>query len=240
MNKLTVFFFLLLTPLFWAQNNKGSVENKSISHTVRTNETVLNISKQHGVDPSLVYRYNRFALDKLEEGMILTFPAPKTTTVSKEEVVVSSKSITAEVPKTVLPKEEVKQEMINENVVSNSSIKTHKVQSGETLFGLSKKYEVSMEELKVSNPQVSKVGLQIGQLLEIPTRGTKIETTPSKSSNTSSYKSGETIKHLVQPKETLYGLSKKYGVSIESIQNQNKSVLVNGLKANQTLMITIN
>ena len=111
MKKLTVFFFLLLTTLFWAQNNKGSIENKLISHTVRTNETVLNISKQHGVDPSLVYRYNRFALDKLEEGMILTFPAPKTTTFSKEEVVVSSNSITVSVPKTVPSIEIVKQEM---------------------------------------------------------------------------------------------------------------------------------
>lgn len=235
MHKLLVIFFLLLTTLFWAQNSKASFENKTISHTVRANETILSISKQYGVDPSLLYRYNRFALDKLEEGMILTFPAPKTTTSSTEKVVVSSETKTTNPVITVSTNTEVKKEVPKKTAGSEISrnVKMHKVQSGETLYGLSKKYDVTIDELKASNPRVAKVGLQIGQELEIPLRGTIIE-------SNNSYTSGETIQHIVQPKETLYGLSKKYGVSVESIQNQNKAVLANGLQANQTIFITIN
>lgn len=242
MNRLTVFFFLLLSSLFWAQNKNESVENKTIKHTVSANETVLNISKLYGVDPSLIYRNNRFALDKIEEGMILTFPAPKTTTSSTEKVVVLSEPTMAEPPKTEVSTKVIKETSINESKVSEVSagVKTHKVQSGETLYGLSKKYGVSIEALKESNPRLAKVGLQIGQLLKIPTFGTTIEIPALKSTSVGNYQSGTTIKHVVQPKETLYGLSKKYGVSIESIQNQNQKVLVNGLQTNQTLLITIN
>ena len=242
MNRLTVFLFLMLSSLFWAQNKNVSIENKTITHTVSANETVLNISKLYGVDPSLIYRNNRFALDKIEEGMTLTFPAPKTTTSSEEKVVVLSEPSTAETPKKEVSTKVIKEESNYDSKVAEgiAGVKTHKVQSGETLYGLSKKYVVSIEALKESNPRLAKVGLQIGQVLEIPILGTKIETLDLKSKSVGNYPSGTTIKHVVQPKETLYGLSKKYGVSIESIQNQNKKILVNGLQTNQTLMITIN
>jgi LysM repeat protein len=44
----------------------------------------------------------------------------------------------------------------------------------------------------------------------------------------------------VAPKETLYGLSKKYNVSIETIISQNERLLKNGLQAGQVLTIKAN
>ena len=172
----TVLLFFFLTPLFWAQSKKEEVAYQSVTHTVVPNETVLSISKLYKINPDVVYRNNRFALDSIKEGMVLTFPTPIITASSTDQAVV-----------------------------------------------------LQNEPLKEKEPSVSELEVK--------------EVTPAAStSNEKLHKSqsGKTIQHLVQPKETLYGLSKKYGVSITAIQNQNQTVLKNGLQANQTLLITIN
>ena len=48
----------------------------------------------------------------------------------------------------------------------------------------------------------------------------------------------KTIKHKVQPKETIFSLSKKYNVSIDEIKQQNETLLKNGLQIGQILTIT--
>lgn len=222
----SVLLFFFLTPLFWAQDKKEIIEFTAVSHTVVSGETVLQISKHYGVDPSVVYRNNRFALDSIKQGMVLTFPTPKATASSKNVAVVLEEMI---------PNQEVVSTVEEKNLkmtVANVTEKVHKVQSGETLYGLSKKYVCTVEEIKKLNPQLNQSELQIGQVLAIPVRGTVVES--------SSYKQGETIKHVVQPKETLYGLSKRYGVSVAAIQNQNQGILKKGLQVNQILLITIN
>lgn len=221
-----VLLFSFLTPLFWAQDKKEIIEYTAVSHTVVSGETILNISKQYGVDPSVVYRNNRFALDSIKQGMVLTFPTPKATPASKSVAVVLEEMIPNHA--IVYPVEE-KDLVIAD---SKSAEKFHKVRSGETLYGLSKEYVCTVEELKKLNPQLNQSALQIGQVLAIPVRGAVVESP--------SYKSGETIKHVVQPKETLYGLSKKYGVSIAAIQKQNQAILKRGLQVDQILLITVN
>lgn len=55
------------------------------------------------------------------------------------------------------------------DVVSSTDPNTiiHKVQKQETLYGLSKVYNITVEELKEQNKTVLKNGLQIGQMLNI-------------------------------------------------------------------------
>ena len=229
MKKLTLLLFIFLTSLFWAQDKNESMELTTTSHKVVSGETVLNISKKYGVDPSVLYRNNRFAVDSINQGMILTFPAPKLITPATNPWVVTQNEpeqtqVLVEVPMTE------KEQVVPEE--SAATERFHKVQSGETLYSLSKKYVCTIEELKKLNPQLNQLQLQIGQVLAIPVLGTVVENP--------SYKSGETIKHTVQPKETLYGLSKKYGVSVAAIQKQNQAILKKGLQVNQILSITIN
>lgn len=225
----TVLLFFFLTPLFWAQNKKEAMEYSSVSHTVVSGETVLAISKQYGVNPDVVYRNNRFALDSINEGMVLTFPAKKITANSDEKAVVLVEKAAVSKPE-VLNVVEPKPESS-----LDSTAGLHLVQSGETLYGLSQKYQCTIEELKSLNPQLNQSELKTDAVLVVPKGGTIIESPASNSR----YKKGETIKHRVQPKETLYGLSKKYGVSVEAIQKQNQMILKNGLQVNQTLLITL-
>jgi len=228
----TVLLFFFLTPLFWAQSKKEAVDYKSVSHTVVSGESVLSISKHYGINPDVVYRNNRFVLDSIKEGMVLTFPAPIITVSSVDEAVILQNESLKDNEQTLLEVEAREKTSLQ----STPTAIFHKVQSGETLYGLSKKYVCTVEEIKKWNPKLQKLELKVGEVLSIPVRGTVVESPTIMPT----YKSGQTIQHIVKPKETLYGLSKKYGVSIAAIQNQNKTILKNGLQVNQTLLITIN
>src|SRR5680860_18951 len=79
------------------------------------------------------------------------------------------------------------------------STTTHKVKAGETLFSIAEANSVTIQQLKAWN-NLKSSSLSIGQSLIIKNE-----------SGTNSSDSG--ITHTVQPKETLFSISKKYGVS---------------------------
>ena len=47
------------------------------------------------------------------------------------------------------------------------------------------------------------------------------------------------VKHKVEPKETLYSISKKYGVSVDEIKTQNENILAKGLQSGQEISIKV-
>jgi LysM repeat protein len=60
--------------------------------------------------------------------------------------------------------------------------------------------------------------------------------TPAKTLSQVKEQSGDQIvRHTVEPKETLYSLSKKYGITVDEIKQQNSSLLINGLQIGQVL-----
>jgi LysM repeat protein len=100
---------------------------------------------------------------------------------------------------------------------------THTVEAGETLFGIAEQYQVSVQQLRSWN-EISGSGLSIGQKLVIKEGSLNSEAKPESGSETDT-ESGNT--HTVKPKESLYSISKIYGVSIDDIKNWN------GLQGNE-------
>jgi len=90
--------------------------------------------------------------------------------------------------------------------------KTHRVKKNETLYSLSKKYHVTIEELKVANNLVGN-GIKPRRLLVIPPRSVAETKTASASSGASVYK--------VKKGETLSRISKKTGVSVSELKRLN-------------------
>ncbi len=90
------------------------------------------------------------------------------------------------------------------------------VEPGNTLFGIAKSFSVPVEDLKRANPE-SRDGLQIGQELRVPI--TAIDRRQARRSDIVS--DGEYLLHTVQRKETLFGISKKYGVSMSDLSELN-------------------
>ena len=82
----------------------------------------------------------------------------------------------------------------------------HTVAREETLYGLARKYGVTVEEIRQRNPQVGTM-IQVGEVLVMPVKEQKT--------------SEEGIVHVVKPSETLYAIAQKYNVPIEQLKAWN-------------------
>lgn len=92
----------------------------------------------------------------------------------------------------------------------------HFVKKGQTLFAIARAYGITTNEIFKANPGASQ-GVVDGQILKIPFKQPSEEPesiNPAGQANTSFY-------HIVKKQETLYGISKKYGVTIEAIKEIN-------------------
>jgi peptidoglycan DL-endopeptidase CwlO len=96
---------------------------------------------------------------------------------------------------------------------------SYTVVKNDTLWGLSKKYGVSVSDLKKANG-VSGHLIYVGQKLQIPTKSTKATKTAKTSTSTSTVDTTSTT-HTVVKGDTLWSLAKKYGVSVSTLMKAN-------------------
>lgn len=95
----------------------------------------------------------------------------------------------------------------------------YKVEKGNTLYSISRKFSVSLNKLVDANPEAEK-GLSIGQTLNVPKTSSVTEITPK----TEIKKEDEThFYHTAQKGETLYSIAKFYGVRPKTLIEENKS-----------------
>ncbi len=125
----------------------------------------------------------------------------------------------------------------------------HTVVASETLYGISKKYECTVDDLKVLNPTLTE-GLSIGQVLIVPKKsaggqpGEVIQTDPVVRNNQGGNGNFDIsmkdtiINHTVLPHETLYSIAKRYMVSADTIMSINGLTSVN-IKKDAVLKIPI-
>jgi LysM repeat protein len=83
----------------------------------------------------------------------------------------------------------------------------HRVDAGETLFAISRRYNARVDVLRRNNPQKDTENLGIGDTLLVPLHVQLSE--------------GNKTVHTVQEGETLFRISRQYGVSVEDIKNWN-------------------
>ncbi len=95
---------------------------------------------------------------------------------------------------------------------------SYTVVKNDTLWGLSKKYGVSVSDLKKANG-VSGHLIYVGQKLQIPAKSTKA----AKATKTTSASTVDTTSttHTVVKGDTLWSLAKKYGVSVSALMKAN-------------------
>jgi LysM repeat protein len=122
--------------------------------------------------------------------------------------------------------------MFTNTVFAQEKPITHKVEKGETVIQIAMKYKVTPFDIYQLNPDVQN-GLKPNVVLLIPNKSSsKISSIPIKTNVQPST-------HLVTPKETLYGIEKKYGVSDEDLKTANPFIEKEGLQIGQTLVIPV-
>lgn len=120
----------------------------------------------------------------------------------------------------------------------------HNVKSGESIYSIAKKYDVTQAEIFDLNPKLKGAVLGLKEEVKIPNKKYKPEekkpkvaknevVVVAKAEKTSS--SEPYIIHKVESKETLYSLAKKYNVSMESICDLNPELKTGNLKVGAKL-----
>jgi LysM repeat protein len=184
---------------------------KAKSHKVETKETLFGIEKKYGVSDEALKKANPILeKDGLQIGQTLVIPS-----------ISNSKSTVAKTEKAVY----------------------HDVLPKETKYSIAKLYGITVEELEKRNPEIIP-NLTIGFHLLIKGTAPKAEkitvidskkeiekTIPVKISKPIEYSTYE-----VKPKETLYSLSKMFGMTPEELTVLNPD-LSNGLKEGMLLKV---
>ena len=117
----------------------------------------------------------------------------------------------------------------NKVTINSKNYYLHEVQRNQTLFGISQAYNVEEEVIKKLNPDLNKKSVFPGMVLRIPDTGTAPAPAVKK-------EEAKTLTHKVLAKETLYSVSKKYGVKVDEIRDLNPDAKW-GLKTGMVLKI---
>ena len=173
-------------------------------YKVKTKETIFGIAKKFNVTQDELKQYNPSINNGLKKDFVLLLPV---------SLIDSRKN--------------------NNSTIQQSNPFVHIVKKGETLYGLSKTYGVSQEDIIANNPQV-RAGLKLGQEIVIPQPSVK------ESANEQLNMEGNVLYHTIKQGETLYRLSNNYNISIENILKLNPGVSPENFKIGTVIKIVAN
>ncbi|MEN2487861.1 NlpC/P60 family protein [Flavobacterium sp. B11] len=176
-------------------------QDNFIKHKISQGDNLSVIAKKYGVKVKDIADANPNAPKILKLNSILLIPNKNKTTTK-----VKTKNVEV---------------AVNDNTSNTSG--THEVASKETLWGISKKYNVSVDDLKKANPLLETEGLKIGQQIIIPSDVALVNEKPIETNAEVVSTDVELIRE-VKSKETKYGISKEYGITVAELERQNPSI----------------
>ncbi|MGL5957921.1 MAG: PBP1 and LysM peptidoglycan-binding domain-containing protein [Phocaeicola sp.] len=114
----------------------------------------------------------------------------------------------------------------------------HTIGAGDTLYKLTRQYNKSAAEICEANPGLSAENFRIGQVIVIPTQPDSLVTTPAPTeANNEPNHSKFRDMHKVERKETIYSISRMYGLTEEELINANPELRTEKLKRGKFLAI---
>jgi LysM repeat protein len=233
----SLFLFILLTinTISFSQNDstKRTVLNgkEFYMYEVKAGESLYKISKSFSIPQEEIIQYNQEAASGVNAGMTLKIPvvSARKNAIKAAKTAPASTTATPSVPKE--NKETAKKE--------SELYTTHKVEKGQTIYSICKQYQIDKATLLKINPSLSS-GLQVGEEIKVPAKKTKAkvkeETAPTVVKTNTPVQTSF-VEHVVVAKETLFSISRKYGVSVDEITKYNKEELKNGLQTGLHLKI---
>jgi len=200
-------------------------KKKKFIYEVQEGETLFTISRKFNIPVKDIQRINNLNEFDIYEGQIL---------VLTENEVQGNQEKTP--PQTENPQEtkvdDIEKDVQEKTAADSGSYSLHTVKQSETLFSISKKYNISTEDLKKAN-NLTGDEISVGTILKIPLdkiQKDKLQESGDDNPNTKAQY------HIVQPGETLYRIHIKYNVSIEKLRKLNH-LKGNYIKVGQKLRI---
>ncbi|WP_268123377.1 LysM peptidoglycan-binding domain-containing protein [Roseivirga pacifica] len=219
---------------YYLKNKRG--KGKVHYHVVQPGETLWEISQDYGIKLKKLLRKNRMReVEQLKVGRVLwlRFIRPAHVPIEYSNVIVETKKPAAEdrllnevepakekQPNIDRPATKTVELSLEDEVYieprkkkelkpeEGEEIITHTVQPKETFFGIAKRYGVEIDDILDWNDLNVMEGLQIGQELKLVVPKKPVE-------------EPALVMHTVQAGETLWAISRKYGVSVDQILEWN-------------------
>ncbi|WP_424963515.1 LysM peptidoglycan-binding domain-containing protein [Ekhidna sp.] len=225
---------IIPNEFYYIKKKKGKA--KIGFHVAKRDESLWGISQQYGIRLSKLAKRNRMSIiDELKPGRVLwmdktrpssepiayhklskpniTKPAARPIAsagnvddeiITKESVEepVSEEIIEEEVPDIIVPVVDTKEERLKK-------VKIHTIAAGETLWSISQLYEVEMEDLLRWNHLPDPNSISIGQNIQVKA--------PIEEASVGK----KIINHTVAPGETVYAISRKYGMTVDEVVDLN-------------------
>lgn len=182
-------------------------------HTVKSGETLYSIAKAYGSDENTLKECNPSAVDGLRIDQTVKIPVPEK---AKADARAERKR---------------KKEFLS-----------HKIKAGETLYAIARDYNISVATLREDNPSVDPHSLTIGDVLSI--RKAEIGSSSEEEAQSEMAEYADNLSkaadngykyHVVQPGETVYSLSRRYGITEARFAELND--VSEGLKAGAMVRI---
>jgi len=207
-----------------------SITNKNFDyffHVATRDETFQDISKIYLISVGDIEYANQGIHVPLREGEYIKIPV----SMQNDEIIIKPKT-SSDIfkPKTTKPsvkpnipksdKTTVLQKQNNLPKQTGQKFFNHSVKAKETLFSISRKYAISIIELKNANPFLE-TNISIGQIIKIPKGASTLKVAEIENANISQDKEKKYTIHTVGRYETLYGIALKYKVSIEDLKKLN-------------------
>lgn len=196
--------FLLISFISFAQSNHYPVKTihgaDYYQYTIQPSEGLLAIGRKFNIPAEEIIKANPEVKTGLKPGQKILIPVPKKT---------GNKSFS--------------------QANSSNQFIQHKVEKKQTLFSISRKYQVSEEEIVKYNPDIAR-GLKEGLVLQIPkavkdnNKNVVVKSNEPKATTENTAKNESKpkfITHKVQLNETLFSISRKYKVDIADIVHLN-------------------
>lgn len=224
-----------------------ATEDNFIKHKLKSKESFAVLSRKYGVSIAEIKKANPQLISSVRVGTLINIPKKPE---NKQDIAVeeqAKKETPMDVPQEATSKQTKESATTAKESTTNKAATEdvfvfHKVKSKETLSTISKKYKKTLTQLKKANPDLAKGGLQIGQLVKIPT-GKKVAKQSAVTENTAEEEEpslpnsiGE-ITHTVKSRQTLFSIAKEYKVSVNDIKKWNNLTTANSLKLGQSLVI---
>ena len=187
-----------------------------VEHRVRSGESLTTISRRYDVPVASIREANNLRGSTIHPGEVLTIPSPSGSAATLAATAEARPDITAQLPEHQKPASG-----------KSSKSRSYTVRSGDTLWGVAKKFGVSVPQLADANDLNTKSGLTAGERLKIPGKGG----TASSDSNRMTYK--------VKRGDTLSEIADKFNVSVRELMTWNRLRESSSLRTGQRLVVYV-
>lgn len=202
-------------------------------HTVVAKENPTTIAKKYGVSVDELIKQNPKIKDgKIDIGDVLIIPNKQKNTQKTEE-----------------KKEEKKEDKKSTEKKSNQKLGKIYLQPKQTIYGITRQYKISEEELRRLNPNLEN-HMKVGEALVLPEDkirkyGDKAAQqegvdTPKKDREEEKkiqMLASEDGAYVVQPKDTYYGITRKFNISQSELFALNSGLEQRGLRSGDVIIV---